>query len=89
MREAFERVGRGAVLNNTPYDLAAAVLCLERGRRGGHRRARRAARRPAAARLRARAPDVLRRGRQPRPARAHARWRPSIKGSAGCSDPPA
>jgi myo-inositol-1(or 4)-monophosphatase len=27
MREAFERVGGGAVLNNTPYDLAAAVLC--------------------------------------------------------------
>jgi fructose-1,6-bisphosphatase/inositol monophosphatase family enzyme len=31
MREAFERVGRGAVLNNTPYDLAAAVLCLQEG----------------------------------------------------------
>jgi myo-inositol-1(or 4)-monophosphatase len=30
-REAFERVGRGAVLNNTPYDLAAAVLCLAEG----------------------------------------------------------
>ncbi len=30
-REAFERVGRGAVLNNTPYDLAAAVLCLTEG----------------------------------------------------------
>jgi len=29
MREAFERVGGGAVLNNSPYDLAAAVLCLE------------------------------------------------------------
>ena len=29
MREAYERVGGGAVLNNTPYDLAAAVLCLE------------------------------------------------------------
>lgn len=28
MREAWERVGCGAVLNNTPYDLAAAVLCL-------------------------------------------------------------
>jgi myo-inositol-1(or 4)-monophosphatase len=28
MREAFERVGGGAVLNNTPYDLAAAVLCV-------------------------------------------------------------
>lgn len=28
-REAFERVGRGAILNNSPYDLAAAVLCLE------------------------------------------------------------
>jgi myo-inositol-1(or 4)-monophosphatase len=31
MREAYERVGRGAVLNNTPYDLAAAVLCLQEG----------------------------------------------------------
>jgi myo-inositol-1(or 4)-monophosphatase len=27
-REAFERVGSGAILNNSPYDLAAAVLCL-------------------------------------------------------------
>ena len=31
MRAEFERVGRGAVLNNTPYDLAAAVLCLTEG----------------------------------------------------------
>ena len=29
MRERFEAVGGGAVLNNSPYDLAAAVLCLE------------------------------------------------------------
>jgi myo-inositol-1(or 4)-monophosphatase len=29
MREEFTRVGSGAVLNNSPYDLAAAVLCLE------------------------------------------------------------
>jgi myo-inositol-1(or 4)-monophosphatase len=28
-RAEFERVGGGAVLNNSPYDLAAAVLCLE------------------------------------------------------------
>jgi myo-inositol-1(or 4)-monophosphatase len=28
MRAEFERVGRGAVLNNSPYDLAAAVLIL-------------------------------------------------------------
>ena len=28
MREEFERVGGGAVLNNTPYDLAAAALIL-------------------------------------------------------------
>jgi hypothetical protein len=27
----FERVGGGSVLNNSPYDLAAAVLCLEEG----------------------------------------------------------
>ncbi len=29
MRAEFERVGGGAVLNNSPYDLAAAVLLLE------------------------------------------------------------
>lgn len=29
MREEFERVGGGAVLNNSPYDVAAALLCLE------------------------------------------------------------
>jgi myo-inositol-1(or 4)-monophosphatase len=29
MREEFERVGNGAVLNNSPYDLAAAALILE------------------------------------------------------------
>jgi myo-inositol-1(or 4)-monophosphatase len=29
MRELFEHVGGGAVLNNSPYDLAAAALCLE------------------------------------------------------------
>jgi myo-inositol-1(or 4)-monophosphatase len=31
IRERFEQVGGGAVLNNSPYDLAAAVLCLEEG----------------------------------------------------------
>jgi fructose-1,6-bisphosphatase/inositol monophosphatase family enzyme len=31
MRAEFERVGRGAVLNNSPYDLAAAALCLTEG----------------------------------------------------------
>ncbi len=29
MREQFERVGNGAVLNNSPHDLAASVLVLE------------------------------------------------------------
>ena len=29
MREEFERVGDGAILNNSPYDLAAATLCLQ------------------------------------------------------------
>jgi myo-inositol-1(or 4)-monophosphatase len=29
MREEFERVGGGALLNNSPYDLAAAVLVVE------------------------------------------------------------
>jgi myo-inositol-1(or 4)-monophosphatase len=27
----FEQLGGGAVLNNSPYDLAAAVLCLQEG----------------------------------------------------------
>jgi myo-inositol-1(or 4)-monophosphatase len=31
MRAEFERVGGGQVLNNSPYDLAAAALCLEEG----------------------------------------------------------
>jgi myo-inositol-1(or 4)-monophosphatase len=31
MRAEFERVGHGAVLNNSPYDLAAAALCLTEG----------------------------------------------------------
>jgi len=29
LRAEFERVGDGAVLNNSPYDLAAAAICLE------------------------------------------------------------
>jgi myo-inositol-1(or 4)-monophosphatase len=29
LRAEFERVGGGAVLNNSPYDLAAVALCLE------------------------------------------------------------
>jgi myo-inositol-1(or 4)-monophosphatase len=29
MRQEFERVGGGAVLNNSPYDLAAAALILD------------------------------------------------------------
>jgi myo-inositol-1(or 4)-monophosphatase len=29
LRAEFEELGGGAVLNNSPYDLAAAVLCLE------------------------------------------------------------
>jgi myo-inositol-1(or 4)-monophosphatase len=31
VRSEFERVGDGAVLNNSPYDLAAAAICLEEG----------------------------------------------------------
>ncbi len=31
MRAEFERVGRGQVLNNSPYDLAAAAICLSEG----------------------------------------------------------
>jgi myo-inositol-1(or 4)-monophosphatase len=29
MREEFERIGGGAILNNSPHDLAAATLCLQ------------------------------------------------------------
>ncbi len=31
MREEFERVGGGAILNNSPYDVAAAALCVTEG----------------------------------------------------------
>jgi myo-inositol-1(or 4)-monophosphatase len=31
VRSEFERVGGGAILNNSPYDLAAAAICLEEG----------------------------------------------------------
>ena len=31
IRTEFERVGGGAVLNNSPYDLAAATICLQEG----------------------------------------------------------
>ncbi|MBJ7332781.1 MAG: hypothetical protein JHC95_22995 [Solirubrobacteraceae bacterium] len=31
VRAAFERIGDGAVLNNSPYDVAAAVICLREG----------------------------------------------------------
>jgi myo-inositol-1(or 4)-monophosphatase len=31
VRAEFERVGDGAVLNNSPYDLAAAAICLSEG----------------------------------------------------------
>jgi myo-inositol-1(or 4)-monophosphatase len=31
IRGEFERVGSGSVLNNSPYDLAAATICLEEG----------------------------------------------------------
>ena len=33
LRAEFEHVGGGAVLNNSPYDLAAAALCLRRAGR--------------------------------------------------------
>ena len=65
MREEFERVGGGVVLNNSPYDLAAAALILEEagavvtdayGEPLGGR---------AAARLGPRVPALVRRGGQP------------------------
>src|SRR2546423_14529329 len=40
MREQFERVGGGAVLNNSPYDVAAATLVLEEAGGSGRGRPR-------------------------------------------------
>jgi len=31
VRAEFERIGHGSVLNNSPYDLAAATICLQEG----------------------------------------------------------
>jgi len=31
VRAEFERIGGGSVLNNSPYDLAAATICLLEG----------------------------------------------------------
>ena len=73
MREEFERVGGGAVLNNSPYDLAAAALICEEAGVDRDRRPGRAARRPAAAGLGRRVPDVGGGQRQHQSARAHTR----------------
>ena len=84
MRAEFERVGGGAVLNNSPYDLAAAVLCLEEAGAvvtDAYGRAR-----SATARCSARAhelPDVLRRRGQRRAPRRDLRQLDA--GSSGCA----
>ena len=70
MREEFERVGGGAVLNNSPYDLAAAALCLQEAGAVVTDAYGRAARRPAAARLRATSSRC--RASPPRTAELHA-----------------
>ena len=75
LRARFEQVGGGAVLNNSPYDLAAAVLCLQEAGAVVTDACGDPLARPAAARLGPRVPDVVRRGRQPAAARAHARLR--------------
>ena len=60
MRAEFERVGDGAVLNNSPYDLAAAAICLEEcGAVVTDAYGEPLARSPAA-RLEPRVPDVVR-----------------------------
>src|SRR3954464_10777118 len=64
MREEFERVGGGAVLNKAPYDLAAAALIAKGGGGGGTGWGRRALRRAAAAWLGRGVPDVGRHRRQ-------------------------
>jgi myo-inositol-1(or 4)-monophosphatase len=58
IRDAFERVGGGQVLNNSPYDLAAVAVPARGGRRR-ERRLGRTARSPPAPRRRPRVPDVV------------------------------
>ena len=65
MREEFERVGGGAVLNNSPYDLAAAALIVEEAGGVVTDAYGRLAWRSADARLRGRVPALLRRGGDP------------------------
>ena len=72
LQAEFERIGGGAVLTNPPYDLAGVVDPAEGGGRGRDGRARRAARRPAAARVGAGAPDLVRRVGEPGAARARS-----------------
>ena len=75
MRAEFERVGRGAVLNNSPYDLAAAALILDEAGAVVTDASGAALGRPPAAGLRPRVPDELRVRRQrraPRGDRARA-----------------
>ena len=83
MRAEFERVGGGAVLNNSPYDVAASVLVSRRRARwsptptGPPGRA-------SAAGLGCRVPDVRGVQRQPRTARPDpcraGRWREPTEG---------
>ena len=67
MREEFARVGGGHIVNNSPYDLAAAALCLEEGGAVITDALGRGARAVPAARLRTGVPHLLRRGRFVRP----------------------
>ena len=64
----FRRVGRGAVLCNSPYDVAAIYLLCGGGRPAVQRCGRRLARRQACARLGRHLPDGDRRLRQRRAA---------------------
>ena len=68
MREEFARVGGGRVVNNSPYDLAAAALCLEEGGAVITDAAGGALAALPAARLRTGVPHLLRGGRFVRPA---------------------
>ena len=65
-------MGGGAVLNNSPYDLAAAALILEEAGAVVTDAYGRAARAPAAARVGARVPDVGGRERESRSARGNS-----------------
>ena len=88
MREEFERVGDGVVLNNSPYDLAAAALILEEAGAVVTDAYGESAGRAAAARLGRRVPDLVRGRGEPGAARGDPpRARPGHRTAARLASP--